>query len=76
MKDDQGIPNNSPQDKRPQTDTCAYGLAIGLSLGTAIGIAVDNLAFWMIIGLTLGLCAGPVVSALTGKRENEEHQDE
>ena len=75
MKDDQGIPNNSPQDKRPQTDTSAYGLAIGLSLGTAIGIATDNLAFWMMIGLTLGLCAGPVVGVSKGKTDNKEHED-
>ena len=36
----------------------AFGIAIGLTLGTAMGAATSNLGLWTAVGGGLGLVAG------------------
>lgn len=45
--------DDKKQNKSYQAD--GYSLAIGLSLGTMMGLATDNLALWLGIGLVYGL---------------------
>lgn len=40
--------------KQPEFDA-GYGLAVGLMLGGAIGVCLDNIGVWMPIGLLFGL---------------------
>jgi F0F1-type ATP synthase assembly protein I len=40
--------------KQPEFDA-GYGLAVGLMLGVAIGVCLDNIGVWMPIGLLFGL---------------------
>ena len=40
----------------------AIGMCIGISVGTTIGAAFNNISFWLPIGLCIGLCFGAVFS--------------
>ena len=33
-------------------------MCLGMSIGTAIGVATDNLSIYMPIGMSIGLCIG------------------
>ena len=38
-------------------------MSIGISVGTAIGAALDNIPVWMCIGLSIGVGLGTVIDA-------------
>lgn len=40
----------------------AAGVAIGIGLGSAIGIATDNLGLWIALGIVFGAGAGSRMS--------------
>ena len=43
-------------------------IAIGIALGTAVGVATDNLGAWLAIGIALGVA----MAARAGKSEGED----
>lgn len=45
-----------------------YGLAVGLMLGVAIGVCLDNIALWMPLGLLVGIT---IDCGLKGKKDNK-----
>ncbi|MBQ1551151.1 MAG: hypothetical protein IIZ67_03525 [Bacilli bacterium] len=57
MKKDNEKPKNTKKDK---TYWIAIWMCIGISVGTAIGAATDNMSLWMPIGLSIGSCLGVV----------------
>ena len=38
------------------------GMCLGISIGTAIGAATQNMGLWMPLGVSLGLCWGLLFS--------------
>ena len=40
-----------------------FGMCIGISMGTAIGAACNNIPLWMCIGLSVGVGLGTVIDA-------------
>ena len=40
-----------------------FFMCIGISVGTAIGAALDNIPVWMCIGLSIGVGLGSVLDA-------------
>ena len=51
-----------------------FFMCIGISVGTAIGAALDNIPVWMCIGLSIGVGLGTVMDARkkAGKDSSEE----
>ena len=49
-------------------------MCIGISVGTAIGAALDNIPVWMCIGLSIGVGLGTVMDARkkAGKDSSED----
>ncbi len=42
------------------------GIALGISIGAAIGVAQDNIALWMGVGISLGIALGAAFSHESG----------
>lgn len=38
-------------------------MCLGMSIGTAIGVATDNMSICMCLGISFGLCIGSVIDA-------------
>lgn len=38
-------------------------MCLGMSIGTAIGVATDNMSMCMCLGVSFGLCIGSVIDA-------------
>ena len=51
------------------------GMCMGISIGTALGVAFDNISVWMCLGLSFGLCVGIVIDQLQNKNSETEDQD-
>ena len=51
-----------------------FFMCIGISVGTAIGAALDNIPVWMCIGLSIGVGLGTVLDARR-KAEKDSSED-
>lgn len=62
------------QESENQTHYMPIGMCLGMSVGTALGAATDNLALYMCIGLSVGMCIGVLIDAKNRKasQKNEE----
>ena len=36
-------------------------MCLGMSIGTAIGVATDHMSMWMCLGVSFGLCIGSAI---------------
>lgn len=52
------------------------GMCLGLSIGTAIGAAIDNISIGMCMGLGIGLCFGSALDAAKRKKTEDEEKPE
>ena len=52
------------------------GMCLGLSIGTAIGAAIDNISIGMCMGLGIGLCFGSALDAAKRKKPEDEEKPE
>ena len=59
-----------------QTYYMPIGMCLGISIGTAIGGATDNLSIYMPIGLSIGMCIGALIDAQNRKKTNGSSKDE
>ena len=59
-----------------QTNYMPIGMCLGISIGTAIGVATDNLSIYMPIGLSIGMCIGTLIDAQNRKKAKGSSQDE
>ena len=46
-------------------------MCLGMSLGTAIGVATDNLSVYMCLGMSFGLCIGSLIDANNRKKAKD-----
>ena len=51
-------------------------MCLGISIGTAIGVATDNLSIYMPIGLSIGMCIGALIDAQNRKKTKGSSKDE
>ena len=51
-----------------------FFMCIGISVGTAIGAALDNIPVWMCIGLSIGVGVGSLLDAKN--RANKDTHDQ
>ena len=49
------IPVKNP---KPSLPTAFWWLAIGISIGTALGVAFDNIGLWLALGVAIGAVGG------------------
>jgi hypothetical protein len=60
-------------DKKKCAPLCCSAMAIwlptGVAIGTAIGVATDDLGTWIAVGVALGAALGCVGTAVRAKRE-------
>ena len=49
-------------------------MSIGISIGVAIGAAMDNLPLWMCLGLSIGVGLGAVIDSRNHTKNIEEEQ--
>ena len=57
-----GNDNENSKKKRKSKDNLAYGIAMGMLGGTALGSAFDDLALWIPIGVMFGVVFGNIFS--------------
>ena len=48
------------------------GIALGISIGAAIGVSQDNIALWMGVGISLGIALGAAFSHEHKEEDGEE----
>ena len=63
--------------KKNNEDNTKYmpiGMCMGISIGTAIGAAMDNIPICMAVGLSLGMCIGSFIDAKNQKVEKDKSQ--
>lgn len=48
-----------------------YWIAVGVGIGTAIGVATDNPAVWITVGITLGAIIASTVGIKKGKTDGQ-----
>ena len=69
--------NNKNKKNGSNSSRLAIVMCIGISIGTAIGVATHNIGLWMPIGLSVGLCLGSVGLCLgLVLRHNSENDNE
>ena len=64
-------------DKKDDKNNIQYmpiGMCMGISIGTAIGAAMDNIPICMAVGLSLGMCIGSFIDAKNQKAEKDKSQ--
>ncbi len=64
---------DTPED---QTHYTPLGMCLGISIGTAVGVAIDNLSLCMCIGLSIGLLVGAIIDAGNRKKLQDEESNE
>lgn len=53
------------------------GMAMGVSIGTSLGVATDNLAVWLPVGISMGICIGfAMMGAANAKAKKDEDKPE
>ena len=62
------------KDDKNNTQYMPIGMCLGISIGTAIGAAMDNIPVCMAVGLSLGMCIGSFIDAKNQKAENDKSQ--
>lgn len=63
---------------KSENQTCymPIGMCLGISIGTAIGVATDNLSIYLPIGLSIGMCIGTLIDAQNRKKTKGSGKDE
>lgn len=64
------------KDKDNKIQYMPIGMCLGLSIGMAIGAAMDNISVGMCMGLGIGLCFGSAIDAYNRKKSDSDSQDE
>jgi len=67
------------KDKKTPGSTTNYlpiYMCLGISVGTALGVAADNLALYMPIGMSIGLCIGALLDAKKRNTSGENSDDD
>ena len=59
-----------------QTHYMPICMCLGMSIGTAIGVATDNLSIYMPIGMSIGLCIGSLIDAQKRNKAKDAPNDE
>mgnify|MGYP003430971223 FL=1 len=65
--------------KKNNEDNTKYmpiGMCMGISIGTAIGAAMDNIPICMAVGLSVGMCIGSLIDAKNHKTDKLQTEDE
>ena len=62
------------KDDKNNTQYMPIGMCMGISIGTAIGAAMDNIPVCMAVGLSVGMCIGSFIDAKNQKAENDKSQ--
>ena len=62
------------KDNENNTKYMPIGMCMGISIGTAIGAAMDNIPICMAVGLSLGMCIGSFIDAKNQKAEKDKSQ--
>jgi len=63
-------------DSDDNTQYLPIGMCIGLSIGVALGAAMDNIPIGMCMGLGIGMCFGSAIdNANRAKTQKPEDQD-
>ncbi|MBR2156010.1 MAG: hypothetical protein IJ941_03650 [Clostridia bacterium] len=65
--------------KKNNEDNTKYmpiGMCMGISIGTAIGAAMDNIPVCMAVGLSVGMCIGSLIDAKNRKTDKLQTEDE
>ena len=63
-------------DSDDNTQYLPIGMCIGLSIGVALGAAMDNIPIGMCLGLGIGLCFGSALdNANKAKKEKDEEKN-
>ena len=64
------------KDDKNNTQYMPIGMCMGISIGTAIGAAVDNIPVCMAVGLSVGMCIGSLIDAKNRKTDKLQTEDE
>ena len=59
-----------------QTHYMPIFMCLGMSIGTAIGAATDNMSMCMCLGISFGMCIGSVIDARNREKDEAEKPDE
>jgi len=51
-------------------------MCLGMSVGTAIGVALKNISLWMSIGMMIGICIGAAIDYENQKKSEKKNDDE
>ena len=63
------------QENAPQVQYMPIGMCLGMSVGTALGAAMDNMGLYMCMGLSIGMCIGALVDAKNRKTSQEDNKE-
>ena len=64
------------KDSGNQTQFMPIGMCLGLSVGMAIGAAMDSISIGMCLGLGIGMCIGSAIDASKAAENKEDDQKE
>ena len=66
--------------KKKDSENHAYympiGMCLGISIGTVIGVATDNMPIFMTTGMSIGLCIGALIDAQNRKKNSDSSQED
>lgn len=63
------------QESEKENHYMPIGMCLGMSIGTALGVATENLATYMPIGLSIGMAVGALIDAKKRKANQEDNNE-
>ncbi len=64
------------KDSEEKVQYLPLGMCIGLSIGTAIGAAMDNIAVGMCMGMGIGVCFGSVLDNANKAKKDKSDEEQ
>ena len=62
------------KESKNETHYMPLGMCLGMSIGTAIGVATKNLSIYMPIGMSIRMCIGALIDAQNRKKAKDDEE--
>ena len=66
---------SNPKEPKNQMQNMPIFLCLGVSVGMAIGAALDNIGVGMCVGMSVGMCLGVCLDSIQKKKAEKEPEN-
>ena len=71
----QKVHEGAEENSKPEKDSSATGMCLGISIGSGLGILtgvlIDNIGLGLCLGISTGMCVGLAAGSFGGRRNDK-----